>query len=146
MTVQPGPNPFADEHAASGHADAAHLDSAARSISAEPVDDDVVNPVDDFSSPTQPEPIGPEQSDPAVFAHAEDQPNDDAADTIVAAAGSAAAPSADGNHPAVARAAELLDGISDLPVDEHGGRYEQAHAELQAALADAERPGPAGAR
>ncbi len=80
MTVQPGPNSFADERAAPG------------------------------------EPVNDESGE------------------------------AEGNHPAVTRAAELLDGISGLPVDEHGERYEQAHAELQAALADAERPGPAGAR
>lgn len=43
-------------------------------------------------------------------------------------------------HPAVTRAAELLAGTPDLDVDDHAVRLEQVHAELQAALADAERP------
>lgn len=71
---------------------------------------------------------------------------DDAMSNAMPAGSDGTGATAPPTHPATERAGQLLDGIAELPIDHHGERYEQAHAELQAALADAERPGRDGAR
>ena len=48
----------------------------------------------------------------------------------------------DAEHPAVQRAAELLAELSGRDVDEHAAVLEQAHAQLQYALSEADRPTP----
>jgi hypothetical protein len=45
-------------------------------------------------------------------------------------------------HPAVQRAGELLAELSERDIDEHAAVLEQAHAHLQSALAEADRPIP----
>jgi hypothetical protein len=46
-------------------------------------------------------------------------------------------------HPAAQRAGELLKGLSDHDIDEHATVLEQVHAQLQAALSEAESDGHA---
>jgi hypothetical protein len=41
-------------------------------------------------------------------------------------------------HPAVLRAGELLKELADRDLDEHAAALEQAHAQLQSALSEAE--------
>jgi hypothetical protein len=45
-------------------------------------------------------------------------------------------------HPAVQRAGELLAELSERDIDEHAAVLEQAHTQLLAALAEADRPTP----
>ena len=45
-------------------------------------------------------------------------------------------------HPAVQRADELLAELPERDIDEHAAVLEQAHAHLQSALSEAERPAP----
>ncbi|MGI8880651.1 MAG: hypothetical protein ACR2KJ_09145 [Jatrophihabitans sp.] len=126
MTVQPGRTPFADEPVEPGHDDAVEIGAVAGAKSAEPLDAEPADLVEEFVCPMQSVEADGAAAGSVGPVHPREEPG--------------------GNHPAVARAAELLDGIGDLPVDEHSERYELAHGELQAALADAEPPGPVGAR